>query len=114
ADSHRGRGWLAVRDPATIGRGKGQRSEHDPGVADKRLLVHEPEFSSVLQVCARPGNTLSAIIRQGWDTGNLRVMTKNDPGLATGAHISVVGHIGKVELLRCLDATDQANGFANR
>ena len=44
----------------------------DHGVTDKRLLVLEGEFASVLQVCAREKNTLSAIIRQAWDTGDLR------------------------------------------
>jgi hypothetical protein len=88
--------------------------EADPGVADKRLLVVEPEFSSVLQVMDRETNTLSAIIRQAWDSGTLRTMTKNAPARATGAHISIVGHITKEELTRHLGATEAANGFANR
>ena len=29
----------------------------DPGVEDKRLLAVEPEFSSVLRVAGRDGNT---------------------------------------------------------
>ncbi len=47
---------------------------------------------------AREGNTLSAIIRQAWDTGNLQVKTRNNPNRATGAHISIIGHITKDEL----------------
>ncbi len=91
-----------------------QTFESDPGVEDKRLLVIEPEFSSVLKVCERESNTLSAIIRQAWDSGDLRTMTKNSPAKSTGAHISVVGHITQNELLRGLDSTEAANGFANR
>ena len=86
----------------------------DEGVSDKRLLVFEPEFSRVLRVCARPTNTLSALIRQSWDTGNLRTLTKTNPAVATGAHVSIIAHITGDELRRELSETDMANGFANR
>jgi len=86
----------------------------DPGVDDKRLLVTETEFASTLQVARREGNTLSPLIRQAWDTGSLRTLTKNNPAKATDAHISIIGHITKPELLRHLDSTETANGFANR
>src|SRR5262249_37552958 len=39
----------------------------DPGIADKRLLVIQTEFSSVLKVMRREGNTLSETIRDAWD-----------------------------------------------
>jgi hypothetical protein len=86
----------------------------DAGVRDKRLLVVEPEFARVLQVAERESNTLSAVMRQAWDSGALRVMTKNQAVSATGAHISIIGHITKDELRRCLTTTAVANGFANR
>jgi len=86
----------------------------DAGVKDKRLLVVESEFASTLRVLGRDGNILSAIIRDAWDTGNLRTLTKNSPAQATGAHISIIGHITAEELLRYLDNTEAANGFANR
>jgi hypothetical protein len=86
----------------------------DPGVQDKRLLVTETEFGAVLRVLQREGNTLSAILRQAWDTGHLRVLNKNTPLQATGAHISLVGHITKDELLQRLDQTDAWNGLLNR
>jgi hypothetical protein len=86
----------------------------DEGVKDKRLLVFEGEFASVLRVCGRDGNTLSAIIRNAWDSGNLRTLTKNSPAVATGAHVSIIGHITREELLRYLDDTEAANGFGNR
>jgi hypothetical protein len=86
----------------------------DEGVLDKRLFVVEPEFAGVLRAAQRQGNTLSATIREAWDSGNLRTLTKNDPVTATGAHICVVGHITADELRSELTATDSANGFANR
>lgn len=86
----------------------------DPGEPDKRLLIIESEFASALKVMDREGNTLSPILRDVWDHGNLSPLTKKDRMVATGAHICIIGHITVNELLRCLAATDRANGFANR
>jgi hypothetical protein len=86
----------------------------DEGVADKRLLVIEPEFSKVLKVCGREHSTLSATIRELFDTGNVSTLTKRDPVTATGAHVSIIGHITLAELRVELTTTDAANGFANR
>lgn len=86
----------------------------DPGVEDKRRLIVEEEFASVLAQVERKGNILSQITRQAWDHMTLSPMTKNDPSKATGAHISIVGHITKDELLRQLSETEKANGFGNR
>ena len=81
---------------------------------DKRRLVVEPEFAQTLKVLAREGNTLSAIVRQAWDGEPLQTIVRNDPLRATDAHIGIVGHITRAELLRYLTATELANGFANR
>jgi hypothetical protein len=86
----------------------------DEGEPDKRLLVQEPEFANVLRQTERTGNTLSAVIRQAWDCGSLRTLTKNSPARATGAHVSQIGHITREELQRYLTATESANGFGNR
>ena len=86
----------------------------DPGIEDKRLLLYEPEFASVLKVMTRDNNTLSTQVRQAWDSGILRTLTKNSPAVATDAHINILGHITKDELLRYLQDTETANGFANR
>jgi hypothetical protein len=104
--------YVAIRE-----KGKPTRYEYedvDPGIADKRLLVVETEFARVLKMASRDGNILSEVIRQSFDTGNLRSMTKNSPATATGAHISIIGHITQNELLRSLSETEQANGFGNR
>lgn len=86
----------------------------DPGVQDKRLLVVESEFAQALRQTARSGNTLSPTVRSIWDTGSAMSLTKNDPVVATGAHVCVIGHITIPELRTELTATDTANGFANR
>jgi hypothetical protein len=89
-----------------------QDSEETP--KDKRLLIVQSEFASVLKVMGREGNTLSAALRDAWDHGNLRTLVKREPQRATGAHVSLVGHITKLELLRYLSDTEAHNGFANR
>jgi hypothetical protein len=112
----------AVRDPIHArhpvkegGRITGyEEVEADPGVRDKRLLVYEPEFANVLKQTERQGNTLSPLLRHAWDGRDLRSMTKNSPARATGAHVSLIGHITDQELRRYLTATESANGFANR
>ncbi len=104
----------AVRNSVINGNGKGEQATVDEGVADKRLLVVEEEFSRVLKCANREHNTLSAVFRQAFDTGDLRILTKSNPAEATGAHISCIGHITKHELVRHLTDTECANGFANR
>lgn len=86
----------------------------DSGIDDKRLLALEPELASTLRVLGREGNTLSPVIRQAWDTGNLQTLTKNSPAKATGALVSIIGHITRDELRRYLETTEAGNGFANR
>jgi hypothetical protein len=123
--------WAAERVTAGLSTGEGlmyevrdevtafdkERHEEvvvDPGVADKRLLVVESEYAGVLKVIRREGNTLSVVVRNAWDRGDLRAMTKNNRVKATGAHVSIVGHITGTELVRNLTETESANGFGNR
>ncbi len=94
----------AVRDPG----------QDDLGASDKRLLVVEQEFAQALKMMRRDGNILSVTIRDAWDHGNLHPLTKTNRIAATGAHIRIVGHITRQELLRHLNETEQANGFAKR
>jgi hypothetical protein len=113
----------AVRDPifkteAVKVKGKctGETQEVlvDEGESDKRCLCLESEFSRTLKVAERDGSTLTAIVRQAWDSGDLRVMTRSNTAMATGAHISIIGHITADELRRDLTSTEVANGLANR
>jgi hypothetical protein len=98
-------------------RGQDPRRElvlKDAGVDDKRLLAVETEMGGLLKILTREGNTLSALIRQCWDSGMLRSMAKNNPNRATDAHVSIVGHITEHEVTNYLTRMDAANGFANR
>lgn len=81
---------------------------------DKRLMIVMPEFATVLRMVERQGNNLSATLRDAWDDGRLRTLVKHDPLRATGAHISMIGHITRPELLKYLSETESHNGFANR
>jgi hypothetical protein len=90
------------------------RDTDDQRAVDKRALVTEPEFARVLTVAKRDGSTLSMVIREAWDHGNLRVMTRANPLSATGSHVGIIAHITADELRTKLTDTDVANGFANR
>lgn len=106
----------AARDPAPpkLGSGKAEDDSECHTVMDKRIMVIQSEFSRVLRVQRREGNTLSSILRSAWDAETLSILTKNAPAKATGAHVSIIGHITQDELRKELRATDEANGYANR
>ena len=80
---------------------------------DRSVLVMEPEFARLLRVGARSG-TLSALIREAWDGGDLAILTRKAPLRALGANVAIVGHVTAEELRRRLDQTEIANGLANR
>ena len=94
----------AVRDPQA----------QDPGAPDKRLLVVEPEFASVLKSTGRELSTLSPTLRSAWDGRPLALLTRTAPARATSAHISIIGHITGAELRRHTTSVEIANGFLNR
>lgn len=107
--------WV-VRDPITKwDRKKQEEVIEDPGVADKRALIVESEFAGTMKVAGREGNTLSPTLRNAWDhSGVLEALTKNSKAKATDAHISIIGHITRHELLKTMSDTEAANGFGNR
>jgi hypothetical protein len=94
----------AVRDPTGA----------DPGPPERRLLVVEPEFASVLKQSSRDINTLSPVLRSAWDGRPLAVLTRTAPARATDAHIAVIGHITAAELQHHTNHIELANGFLNR
>jgi Bifunctional DNA primase/polymerase, N-terminal/Protein of unknown function (DUF3987)/Primase C terminal 2 (PriCT-2) len=106
--------WM-IRDPVIKRDSEGNETVTDPGVGDKRLLIDEREFSRVLTVAKRDGNTLTETLRRAWDGHEyIASITKNSPARVTKAHISVAGHITEAELKNMLDAVSMANGYANR
>ena len=68
----------------------------------------------MLSRSTRDGNTISALLRTCWDGETLQTLTQSDPLVATGAHITIIGHTTDADIRRHLTDTDQANGFANR
>lgn len=86
----------------------------DLGVDDKRLLVTESEFATILKRMQREGNVLSPIIRQAWDGYKIQSLSKNNPAIVTGPHVSIIGHITVEELRNHLRDVELFNGFANR
>lgn len=116
-----GQGLIStVRDPV-LRRQRGQSGDEDvdyivvdEGIEEKRLFIFESEFVQPLKLMSQEGNILSNVIRQAWDTGDLQTLTKTNPIRATGAHVTVLGHITQQELTRYLTETEQANGFGNR
>jgi hypothetical protein len=86
----------------------------DPGIADPRLLVVEPEFVSVLKATSRDLSTLSPVLRSAWDGRPLAILTRAAPATASAAHVGVIGHITSAELLAHTSSVQAANGFLNR
>lgn len=101
-----------VRDPSGD---PDDNKDYDPGVTDKRLQVNETEYRSVLSRCRRDGNTLTPTLRQIWDGGTLRTLTRKHNKLtATDPHIVVIGHITPREFRSTLDDSDLSGGSVNR
>jgi len=88
--------------------------EGDQQLATKNVLCFESELARVLQAGRREGSTLMSVIRDAWDRGKLRVMTRTDPLQATGVHVAILAHITRAELAKDLDVVSIQNGVANR
>lgn len=105
----------AVRDPI---KGPDKRTGDevvlDRGIDDKRLLVVENEFGGALRVLGREGSTLSAILRQAYDGGDLQFLTKSNPAASTSPHVSLCGHVTREELAKHLSSVEAFNGLGNR
>lgn len=81
---------------------------------EKRALVIEPEFSRLLVVNSRDGSTASQVLRGAWDEGRLQHIRAKHELLASGAQLSLIGHVTPDELRAKMTATDISGGFANR
>ncbi|MEW5789524.1 MAG: hypothetical protein AB1899_16895 [Pseudomonadota bacterium] len=103
----------AIRDAREGEDGK----DGDPGVKDKRLLVVESEFASVLALIKREGSVLSAMLRILFDGGHLEPLSKSGQKAgerASWPHVVNIGHITAFELREKATENDAANGLLNR
>ena len=95
----------AIRDP------KGK----DFGEPDKRLILFEAELGRLFKVAGRDGSTVSAVLRELWDSPRmLQTASKHFGEKATEPHGSLIAHITDAELAARLSADDITNGLANR
>lgn len=85
----------------------------DEGVRDKRLLVVESEFVSMLAVMERQGSTLPRVLREAWDGDTLSTLTRSRL-TATDPHIVVVGHVTPGELRLRMREAQVLGGTMNR
>lgn len=115
------RNWFTTKKKSGLSSGEGLiwevrdgDGDKDAGVKDKRLLVVEPEFAQILRMLEREGNTLSAVLRNAWDSRNLAILSRASKAIATKPHLSIVGHITEEELNKLLRENEKANGFGNR
>ncbi len=90
-----------------------QVRDDGPRQDDRRLLVTETEFSSVMARSRREGNTLAAISRQAWEGRPLSVMNRKQLK-ASASHIAIVGHVAPREFRDRLADTELAGGTYNR
>lgn len=108
-------GWKScLANGLSSGEGLIYKVRDSEEITDRRLMIVEGEFAQALKVSRREGNTLSPVMRNAWDGGVLRILTRNSPLVATDSHVSIIGHITSDELMRNLSQVDMSNGFANR
>jgi hypothetical protein len=109
-----------IRDPREVTQGgEGEEAEIDPGVSDKRVLLDVSEFGSILSVCMRTGNNLSAVLRDMYDCRPLSTGTKNSPIGCLNPYGSLFGSVTWPELMGLLFSAkdisaNSHNGLANR
>lgn len=106
--------WTATRIFSGLGSGEALVDTCGGEDPDKRVLLYEPEFARLLTVVNRDGSTLSAIVREAWDTGSLSILTRKKQVQVQDAHISLIGHITCEELRKRIADVEMVNGFVNR
>jgi hypothetical protein len=78
-----------------------------PGPTDRSPVQRAPCRCQPMCACV-------PFMRNAWDGKPLQTIAKNAPARATDAHIAIIGHVTKDELLRFRLGTELANGFVNR
>jgi Protein of unknown function (DUF3987) len=80
---------------------------------DIRLLAYETEWSSIMARMKRENNTLSAMLRQAWEGGDLSTLNV-DARVAKESHLGILAHITPEEFKAKVSAADMAGGTYNR
>jgi hypothetical protein len=109
--------WFSTRILKGMGSGEAFISlleDDDDNPKDKRLLVMEGEFATVLQVMSRQSCTLGSMLRDAWDSTDLQNHCKGVSMRASSPHASLLAHITPTEPREKLTENDAANGFLNR
>lgn len=127
AKSRKGTSWVNIRrvfdaadpgftaDRVLAGFGSGEALvDAVGGDQDRRALVVETEYGRVLAVCRREGSTLATLLRQAWDGGRLQVRSRVATSVADNAHVVVIGHVTRAELLARMAESDALGGSLNR
>ncbi len=83
------------------------------GTTEKRLLVEETEFRTVMARARRDGNSLAGIMRQAWEGRALTSLTRTKLSAKT-SHIGIIGHVTPKEFRARLDDGEMAGGTYNR
>lgn len=86
----------------------------DQGVENKNAIFYEEEFTRVLKNSKRDTNNITEVIREAYDSGNLSVLTKNDPVTASNTNVSIIAQSTIEEFRNVLKGVDCDNGFYNR
>jgi hypothetical protein len=101
-----------VRDPSGD---DPDAKDFDPGVGDKRLLVVEEEYRSVLNRSHAKGSRLATVLRDAWDGNDLASLArKRNRLVASSPHIALAAHITPGELVGSLRDSDLSGGSMNR
>ena len=85
-----GEGLAAALDDGTEG--------SDEAVTDKRLLVFEYEFAQCMANAQRRGSTISMVLRNAYDGGDIKPLTKRDKVSVTSPYLCLLGNVTAEEL----------------
>jgi hypothetical protein len=86
-----------------------------PDENGRRLLALETEYGSMLRIMTqREGNSLEGVLRQAWDDDRLQTNPRHKPLRVSGAHVSLLGHVTRDDLLAYFSWLSARNGFGPR
>ena len=94
--------------------GDPKKPDIDP-VTDKRFFIRESEMGNVLNMAQRQGNTLSQVLRNGYDGKTIKPLTKRDQVCVTDPFFVLIGSITPGELVSHeQNSVMSVNGMLNR